>query len=94
MGARIEAVRLPLSPAGRAVVAAEEGALVRAMTGGDDYELLFTASADREPELARIAAELNLPLTRIGEIVAEPGLTALDQTGRPIALDAGGWRHF
>jgi thiamine-monophosphate kinase len=94
VGARIEAVRLPLSPAGRTLVAAAAGARARAMSGGDDYELLFTASADREPELARIAAELNLPLTRIGEIVAEAGLTALDQTGRPIALGAGGWRHF
>ena len=94
VGARIEAARLPLSPAGRAVLATEEGGLIRAMTGGDDYELLFTASLEREPELARIAAELDLPLTRIGEIVAELGLTALDRAGRPIALAAGGWRHF
>ena len=94
VGARIESVRLPLSPAARAIVAAEEGSLSRAMTGGDDYELLFTAALDREPELARMAAELNLPLTRIGELVPELGVSVVDEAGRPLSLAAGGWRHF
>jgi thiamine-monophosphate kinase len=94
VGAAIEAVRVPLSPAARALIDAGEASLVEALTGGDDYELLFTASAQAEPALARIAADLDLPLTRLGEIRAEPGLDVLDERGRPLALGSGGYRHF
>jgi thiamine-monophosphate kinase len=94
VGATIEAIRVPLSPAARALIDAGEASLAEALTGGDDYELLFTAPAEAEPALARIAAELDLPLTRLGEIRAEPGLEVLDENGRPLALGAGGYRHF
>ena len=94
VGAAIEAARVPLSPAARALIDAGEANLAEALTGGDDYELLFTAPAQAEPALARIAAELDLPLTRLGEIRAEPGLHVLDEGGRPIALGSGGYRHF
>lgn len=94
VGAVVEAARLPLSPAARAIIEAGEGSLVEAVTGGDDYELLFTAPAEAKPSLARIAAELDLPLTRLGEIRAEPGLAVLDAEGRPLALGVGGYRHF
>jgi thiamine-monophosphate kinase len=93
-GAAIESVRVPLSPAARALIEAGEASLGEAFTGGDDYELLFTAPAHAEPALARIAAELDLPLTRLGEIRAEPGLVVLDESGRPLPIDAGGYRHF
>lgn len=94
VGAVVEAARLPLSPAARAIIEAGEGSLVEAVTGGDDYELLFTAPAEAKPSLARIAAELDLPLTQLGEIRAEPGLAVLDAEGRPLALGVGGYRHF
>lgn len=94
VGAVVEAARLPLSPAARAIIEAGEGSLVEAVTGGDDYELLFTAPAEAKPSLAHIAAELDLPLTRLGEIRAEPGLAVLDAEGRPLALGVGGYRHF
>ena len=94
VGASIEAVRIPLSPAARAMIEAREASREEALAGGDDYELLFTAPAHAEPALARIAAELDLPLTRLGEIRAEPGLDVLDEGGRPIPLGSGGYRHF
>ena len=94
MGAAIEAARVPLSSAARALIETGEAELAEAVTGGDDYELLFTAPAEAEPALARIAAELDLPLTRLGEIRAEPGLDVLDGSGRPLSLGSGGYRHF
>jgi thiamine-monophosphate kinase len=94
VGAAIETVRVPLSLAARALIEAGEASLAEALTGGDDYELLFTAPAEAEPVLARIAAELDLPLTRLGEIRPEPGLDVLDGSGRPLSLGSGGYRHF
>jgi thiamine-monophosphate kinase len=94
MGAILDAQRVPLSPAGRAMIEAGEGTLAEAIAGGDDYELLFTSSAAAEPALARIAADLDLPLTRIGEMRLERGVTVLDAAGNAMALGPGGYRHF
>jgi len=39
-----------------------------AATGGDDYEICFTAPLDKRSVIDQISKELNLPLTRIGSI--------------------------
>jgi thiamine-monophosphate kinase len=64
------------------------------LSGGDDYELLFTAPREHRAELETLAAELKLALTRIGTI--EEGaarLAVLDAQGRPLA-HRGGFDHF
>lgn len=65
-----------------------------ALAGGDDYELCFTAPAARHAEILRIAAQLNLPLTRIGKIVAGRGCIVQDATGHPINTETSGYDHF
>jgi thiamine-monophosphate kinase len=55
------------------------------LSGGDDYELLFTASADRRSMLEELSRELRLPLARIGTITpGHANLTVLDESGRPL----------
>jgi thiamine-monophosphate kinase len=64
------------------------------LSGGDDYELLFTAPREHRAELESLAAELKLALTRIGTI--EEGAARLavrDAQGRPVA-HRGGFDHF
>lgn len=90
VGAEILASAVPISAAARAL----PGARVSALTGGDDYELLFTVPADRRAELAQLADRLELPVTVIGRIRAEPGLDTIDEAGRPMVLERRGWRHF
>ena len=64
------------------------------LSGGDDYELLFTAAADRRADLGALSRELRIPLARIGSIAGgEPKLTVLDESGRPLA-HRGGFDHF
>ncbi|MDH3202291.1 MAG: thiamine-phosphate kinase [Myxococcales bacterium] len=55
-----------------------------ALTGGEDYELLFTAPADAA----------GIPATSIGEIVRAREVQVLDDEGRPIQFDRPGYRHF
>jgi thiamine-monophosphate kinase len=63
------------------------------LSGGDDYELLFTASPKRRADVEALGRELNVPLTRIGRIEAgEPRLQVLDARGRPVA-HKGGFDH-
>jgi thiamine-monophosphate kinase len=64
------------------------------LAGGDDYELAFTAPPARRAEVEAAAARAGTMVTRIGEIVAEPGLKFVDAGGAPLARDFGGFDHF
>ena len=64
------------------------------LSGGDDYELLFTVARERRREVEALAGELGLPLTRIGTIQSgQPRLTVLDAQSRPLSF-RGGFDHF
>ena len=64
------------------------------LSGGDDYELVFTAPPAHRGELEALAAELRLALTRIGVIEAgAPRVVVLGADGRPLA-HRGGFDHF
>ena len=40
-----------------------------AASGGDDYELCFTTNPNQHDNIAKLSAELGLPLTCIGQII-------------------------
>lgn len=94
----IETALLPLSAAARAAVEADFRLYDTLVTGGDDYEILFTVPAAEAARLRETAAALGVPVTRIGEVRqsdGEAGVTLLDAFGRPVTLaGAGGWRHW
>ncbi|MFM2449556.1 MAG: hypothetical protein RIS44_2006 [Pseudomonadota bacterium] len=64
------------------------------LAGGDDYELVFTAPSSAAARLQTLAKELNLPLTRIGRVEAEPGLRLVDEHGRSVANNFRSFDHF
>jgi len=90
-GARIEIDHVPVAPAVRANFG--ERALELALSGGEDYELLFTASTEVIDE---VAAAVSCPVTVIGEITAgeAAGVTLVDAIGNPVSLTKAGWEHF
>ena len=64
------------------------------LSGGDDYELVFTAPQSNRGELQALSAELKLALSRVGSIQAgEPKLQVVDAHGRPMAVGRG-FDHF
>ncbi|HUQ25525.1 MAG TPA: thiamine-phosphate kinase [Burkholderiales bacterium] len=64
------------------------------LSGGDDYELLFTAASARRADLEALGRELGLPLARIGAIQAgEPRLVVLDAGGKQMTFKPG-FDHF
>jgi thiamine-monophosphate kinase len=85
---------VPLSPAATTAVAAAPELRPLLATGGDDYELLFTAPAAATAAIAALAAGLSLGLTAIGRIEPGSGVRLVDAAGREIAVDRPGWRHF
>ncbi|MCH7594152.1 MAG: thiamine-monophosphate kinase [Chloroflexi bacterium] len=64
-----------------------------ALSGGEDYELLFTAP---EPVMAAVLPSLGVRASVIGEVVdGEPGVvTVIDERGRPLDIATGGWDHL
>ncbi len=92
VGAEIRVDALPLSSAIREV--APESAEHWALTGGEDFELCFTLPKHRVPELQPISERLDIPLTVVGEITHQQGITLL-KSGQPMALPASlGFNHF
>lgn len=85
LAAVVESSRVPLSPAAQAVLAARPELIGTVLTGGDDYEILFTAPAQAP----------GVPGTPIGRMEAAPaGVTVLDRRGQRLALARAGWSHF
>lgn len=66
------------------------------LSGGDDYELLFTAPSSRDGDVAALAGKLQLPLTRIGQITSGPPgeLVVCDDDGSVITPAHRGYDHF
>jgi thiamine-monophosphate kinase len=85
-GVVIHADRVPLSAAAQEALADDLDLLPTILSGGDDYELLFSAPSLR-PEWSGQATE-------IGEIVAGEGVRVLDRDGNEIALTSRGFQHF
>ncbi|SEH25856.1 thiamine-phosphate kinase [Magnetospirillum fulvum] len=94
VGARIEAGLVPLSDSAKRAVAAGLVTLASLLSGGDDYEVLFTASPEAAFAVAALSAELDLPLSKIGSIGAGTGVVAIGSDGQTLDPAQGGWRHF
>jgi thiamine-monophosphate kinase len=64
------------------------------LSGGDDYELAFTAPAAQRNAVQAAAAASNTPVTRIGQIQTEPGLRLIDERGHTVPNTYGSFDHF
>jgi thiamine-monophosphate kinase len=91
VAATVEAVALPLSGAAASALALDPDHLETILTGGDDYELLFTAAPDAD--IAAIGAKLGIAVTPIGRIAAGAGVTIVDRDGAALTLVRRGYRH-
>jgi len=65
-----------------------------ALSGGDDYELCFTAPVNQRELVHAAAWESHTPVTRIGRITHEQGLVVLDPQGQPMAKRFASFDHF
>ncbi|MEQ1706270.1 MAG: thiamine-phosphate kinase, partial [Rickettsiales bacterium] len=68
--------------------------IITALTGGDDYELLFTVPPAKKSIIEQLAKTLGLPLTCIGKITEGNNVKILDENGKTIELNKKGFSHF
>lgn len=64
------------------------------LSGGDDYELIFTAAASRRDQVQAAALQAQTPVTRIGTITAQSGVNVVDARGQALRCTFASFDHF
>lgn len=94
VGAIVVEAALPLAPL---LATGADPAVARRclLSGGDDYELLFTSPPARRADIEALGDSLGLKIHRVGQITAEAGALVLrDRTGLLAPMAAAGYDHF
>ncbi len=96
VGAEMDPDALPLSAACRAYATVSHRDPVHlALTGGEDYELLFTVAPKHKAQLERITQRHKLQISHIGVIRPKRfGLTLRGKDGVPRKLRVSSYEHF
>jgi thiamine-monophosphate kinase len=90
-GAVIEAGKIPMSlPLRKTAAYLSKPPLQYALSGGEDYELLFAVP----PAKIKKLLSLGFPAAEIGEITRTRKMTIRDDEGRMTALRPAGYNHF
>ena len=82
VGAEIAVGQVPLSPPAAKICSADAEWLERALTGGDDYELLVCIAGRSREAFERAAEDAGVAVTPIGHVTEGPG--------RPVFHDGDG----
>jgi len=93
VGAEIDLARLPISEDGqKRANTTGKPKWWHAVNDGEDFELLFTVSPENANRLTTHWRG-NVPVTRIGKIVADPGVFKIDEQGHRSELTSEGFSH-
>jgi thiamine-monophosphate kinase len=71
-----------------------EAAVSQALSGGEDYELIFTIDCRHEADLPEVAAKLAIDITPIGKITAKSSGMKLAGREGEREIGRGGFDHF
>jgi len=96
VGARIWEDRIPLSKLyQRWINSFSKSSYQFALSGGEDYELLFTALPEMRKRILHRALSFKIPITQIGEIVPKKeGLHLIRKDGKEYSPSHLGFEHF
>lgn len=84
---------VPLSAPARLLLSQACASMEDIVSGGDDYELLFTGPRSARDEITGLAMAAGTAITRIGYIEAGAGVTVRDADGWLVPLHRLGYRH-
>jgi thiamine-monophosphate kinase len=93
VGATIHSDHLPLSAAYRALCGKD--GIGPALSGGEDYELLFCARRRDRARIEKLPARAGSAITRIGACApGDPSVAVLDASGKALPIRISGHDHF
>lgn len=97
VAAVIELDRVPVSPLMRRH-RDKPAATAVILSGGDDYELCFTAAPARHAAVEQAASRARTRVTRIGRVIRAPegvcSVVVVDESGLPLVVKQKGFDHF
>ena len=93
VGASIQ-TELAIAMLGARTAVTSQQALQWVLSGGDDYELAFTAPVAQREAVHNAGQQSGTPVTRIGHITAAAGLQLLGGNGVALANTFGSFDHF
>ncbi len=93
VGAEVLLEKIPLSLSYRRATAGTSNPFGAALSGGEDYELLFTAKPSRQEAIAAASRKAGVPVNPIGRIVEGKEARFIGLDGRLSKIGVGGWRH-
>jgi len=95
LGARISLGQIPLSSSYRRRISDfMPDPYQLALSGGEDYELLFTSTEGNAGDINEVSKILEIPVTEIGHVTPEPGIILLDADGKELSIERRGFIHF
>ena len=65
-----------------------------ALSGGEDYELCFTADSSNREKIIEAMKKCGIAVTRVGIVTSSPGVTALNPDGSRFEVHTEGFTHF
>ncbi len=93
-GATIELDAVPFSQAATAAISARPALRKLAISGGDDYELLFTAAPAARAKVLKAARAGGVPVARIGHIHAGAGKVRIEDRQGGVLRGRTGFTHY
>ena len=95
-GARAEVAfkALPLSPPAQLMIEADARWEQAVISGGDDYEILFSVPSDQMEELQAASATLPFNVSCIGRLREGAGVAVTNARGESMSLGPQGYDHF
>jgi len=95
VGAKIIVKDVPLSAPVQKIIQVLPQHLETALTGGDDYELLFSVSPRKMDDFFNATQLLPITISRIGVVEdMQKGVCVVDETGNPLIFKSTSYRHF
>ncbi len=95
LGAEVSLADIPLSPGFLSLCArfSEDGYRL-ALSGGEDYELLFTSSAQNRASIEEVSRLCGVAISKIGSVTAGRKIRFFDEGGEEVFYDTAGFEHF
>jgi len=100
LSALVKTNLLPISSEVKTYMDKEADGMEMVLSGGEDYELLFTAKAEDKEELKRLAEQNNIQLTAIGQTEALTGdskgngVRFIQTDGTELTVKKKGFDHY
>ncbi len=95
LGAKIYTENIPLSSSYSALISKfEEDPFKLAVTGGEDYELLFTSPPGCRDKIKEVAISTDVPISEIGFVTSEKEINLFDKGGHALNYGKSGFVHL